>query len=246
MTLKKALLVIPAYNEEANIIHVLNGIKEYEPVVDILVVNDCSEDATKEVVERNGFHVISLCTNLGYSGAIQTGFKYALLKDYEYVIQFDGDGQHDPSEITKLIEVIQKEDCDIVIGSRFLEKNDYDHGFFRMLGTSLFSAIIRLFTKTVITDPTSGLQILNKSAFKYYVQSGNYPEYPDANILVLMIRAGFNIKEISVTMRERLSGVGMHESPAKNIKYVITMLYSIFLCVLKGKSNIKEVKEVGV
>ncbi|NHN34276.1 glycosyltransferase family 2 protein [Paenibacillus agricola] len=244
--MKKVLLVIPAYNEQKNIIHVLEGIKRCDAEVDILVINDCSKDATKEVVEQKGYNIISLCANLGYSGAIQTGLKYALLRNYQYVVQFDGDGQHDPREINRLIEAIENEKCDIVIGSRFIVKNQYKHGLFRILGTNMFSHIIKVFTKKEITDPTSGLQIINRDAFKYYVDSGNYPEYPDANILILMIRAGFNIKEIPVIMHDRLSGVGMHDSPIKNIKYVIAMLYSIFLCVLKGKRNLKEVKGIGI
>ncbi|MCC3374099.1 glycosyltransferase family 2 protein [Cohnella sp. REN36] len=210
MTNAKTLVLIPAYNEERNISSVIKGIQEETSEIDILVVDDCSKDNTAKVVRSHSVNMISLGANLGYSGAIITGFKYALDHNYKYVIQFDGDGQHDPKTIKELIHFIKESNCDIVIGSRFLQKTAYKHGSFRSLGTKLFSLIIKLSTGKTITDPTSGLQILNQQAYSYYVSSDNYPEYPDANIIILMLRNGYAIKEMPVTMHSRLSGVGMH------------------------------------
>jgi glycosyltransferase involved in cell wall biosynthesis len=229
------LVIVPAYNEEKNISYVINGIREYAPEVDILIVNDCSKDNTEKVAIENNCNVLTLCSNLGYSGALLTGMKYALLNGYNYVVQFDGDGQHDPREIMRLIEHSKSSGADIVIGSRFIERTNYHHGFFRKIGTFLFSNIIKLTTGRKITDPTSGLQILNAKTMRYYLESKNFPEYPDANILILMLRIGFKIEEIPVIMHDRLYGIGMHDSPVKNIKYIVSMLYSIFISVLKEK-----------
>lgn len=241
----QCLVVIPAYNEAKNIISVLDGISSLVQDVDILVINDCSKDDTENVVRSKGYNVISLCCNLGYSGAILTGLKYASEKNYDYVIQFDGDGQHDPNDIKKLINEIEKEKCDIIIGSRFLEKNTYNHGLFRKIGTSTFKLLIKTITGTQITDPTSGLQIINKKAFEYYVRSGNYPDYPDANLIILMLKLGYKIIEIPATMHERLSGVGMHDSPYKNVKYMISMFYSLIIFALKGSGK-KERSKYGL
>lgn len=232
------LVIVPAYNEEKNIGHVLHEIAKHNPNVDMLVINDGSEDQTEQVVKSLGIEVLSHCSNLGYSGAILSGLKYAMIMNYNYVVQFDGDGQHDPKEIHRLIAATLSENVDIVIGSRFLEANDYNHGILRRMGSSLFTAIIKLMTRENITDPTSGLQILHKNVFSYYVLSGNYPEYPDANILILISKIGFKIKEVPVIMHERLSGVGMHASMISNIKYMISMSYSIFLLILKGNKTV--------
>lgn len=245
MNLSRYLVVIPAYNESKNITQVLKGIREECPDVDILVVNDCSKDNTEQVVKNCKVKVISHCSNLGYSGAIMTGYKYALRNDYQYVIQFDGDGQHDPGDIHKLIEKIDSENCDIVIGSRFLQKMNIIMASLGRSARNFFSQMIRLFTKTTITDPTSGLQILNRRAMKYYSVSGNFPDYPDANVITLMLRIGFDIQEIPATMHDRLSGVGMHESPVNNVKYMVSMFYSIILFLLKG-SNKNEVSRYGI
>lgn len=245
--MNNCLVIIPAYNEEKNIVQVLTGLSEFAKNVDIVVINDCSKDNTERVVKESGFKVISHCSNLGYSGAILTGLKYAIEKGYKYVIQFDGDGQHDPREVNKLIIEMDRTNSDIVIGSRFIKKSDYQHGSMRMIGTKIFTTAIKLITGKTITDPTSGLQILNKKTFNYYVKSGNYPEYPDANILILMLRMGFEIEEMPVIMHERLNGIGMHASPIKNIKYMISMFYSILVCLLKNKpKSAKDVMQVGV
>lgn len=243
---KECLVIVPAYNEENNILHVLEGIKRQAPEVDVIVIDDCSQDRTASIVRTNGYNIISLCANLGYSGAILTGIKYAMAKNYKYVLQFDGDGQHDPGDISKLIEAIEDNHADIVIGSRFMKKSQYQHGFAKTLGTKMLKTIIRFATGKTITDPTSGLQLLNRRAYRYYAVSGNYPEYPDANILILMLLLGFNIDEIPVTMHERRSGIGMHDSLVKSIKYMISMLYSILISLLKGSRIGSEVKKIGL
>ena len=200
--MKELLIIIPAYNEELNIKHTVEELMEYfSELADILVINDSSTDNTKNVLIENDINFITTPFNLNYSGAIQTGFKYAKQKGYKYVAQFDGDGQHIASELYKMYNEIKKDQYDIIIGSRFKEKSNYKHPLFRRMGTSLFTKIIKFICKEEITDPTSGLQIMNKKAYEKYSMMNNYPEYPDANLVIEMIYLKYRIKEVPVEMR---------------------------------------------
>lgn len=232
----KILFVIPAYNEEENIEKVLNEIKKDVKYADILVVNDCSKDNTKKIVEKNNVRCITVPFNMGYAMAVQTGIKYAYENDYDYVIQFDADGQHIAKEAEKLLKASKKNNTDIVIGSRFLKQTGYHHTFFRKIGTKLFSLLIRIFCHTKITDPTSGFQCLNKSVIKRYAMMGGYPEFPDANLIIEMLLSGYTISEIPVEMREREFGESMHGGIIKPIKYMIQMCYTIMFILIKNIS----------
>ena len=228
--MNKILVLIPAYNEEQNIRRVIKELEDDFPNSDVLVINDCSSDNTLQVLkEIGGVNYISTSYNSGYASALQLGFKYAVSAGYEYVIQFDGDGQHIASQAKKLYESIENSDSDIVIGSRFLEVTDYKHSFFRKIGTKLFSFLIRIITGTKISDPTSGFQILNKKTFTYYSKKGNFPEYPDANLIIAMLLNGYKVSEVAVKMREREFGVSMHSGIYKPMKYMVNMTYSIFV-----------------
>ena len=225
----RVLFVIPAFNEEKNIRNSIDDIKANFKDADILVVNDCSGDNTVGVLKETGTNYIDLPVNLGYSGAVQTGIKYARINDYDYVIQFDGDGQHLAKEAYKLYDKIKSSEANIVIGSRFLEDTGYKHPFMRKMGTRLFSFIIRLMTGKKITDPTSGLQILDRKTINKYSQSGQYPEFPDANLIAKMILDGYKVEEVSCEMAERTDGISMHAGILKPIKYVIKNIYSLLL-----------------
>jgi len=228
----RILFVIPAYNEEKNISKPIDDIRTNFKEADIIVVNDCSKDNTLKILQELNVDYIDHAVNLGYSGAVQTGIKYAKRNDYDYVIQFDGDGQHLASEAHKLYDEIKASNANIVIGSRFLEKTDYKHSFFRRIGTKFFTYLIKLITRVKITDPTSGLQILDKKTIDKYSQSGQYPEFPDANLIAKMIVNGYKVKEVSCLMAERTDGVSMHAGIIKPIKYVIKNIYSLFLISL--------------
>jgi len=230
----KILFVIPAYNEEKNIEGPINDIRAEFPVADILVVNDCSKDNTVAVLIECGVDYLDLPINLGYSGAVQTGIKYAKRNDYDYLIQFDGDGQHIASEACKLYDKIKSSEANIVIGSRFLEKTGYRHPFFRRIGTRLFTALIRVITKVEITDPTSGMQILDRKTIDKYSQPGQYPEFPDANLIAKMILDGYKVQEVSCSMRDRTDGVSMHAGIIGPAVYMINNLYSILLITISN------------
>ena len=238
---KKILFVIPAYNESENIKSVLDEIKKDVNYADILVVNDCSKDNTKEIVEATGVKCITNVFNMRYAMAVQVGIKYAKDNNYDYVIQMDADGQHIASEAEKLFKEMVKSDSDIIIGSRYLKDMGYPCPFFRRVGTKLFEKIIKIFCGKKIADPLSGFQCLNKDVIDYYSGCGNYPEYPDAGLIIEMLLKGYKIKEIPVKMRLRENGESMHSGIIKPIKYMITQFYICIVMVIKyiGKRRVK-------
>ncbi|PIP71608.1 MAG: glycosyl transferase family 2 [Nitrospinae bacterium CG22_combo_CG10-13_8_21_14_all_47_10] len=228
----KVLIVIPAYNEGKNIGAVLGGIQKQSPGIPILVVNDGSSDNTEKVVLEHNANVINLPYNSGYGIALQTGFLYAVKNNYSIVVQMDSDGQHDPANIKDLVEEVQKEDCDVVIGSRFLSKDSYKSSLPRHAGMLLFGGIASILCGRKVTDPTSGFQALKGRAIQF-VASDNYPpDYPDADFIILLNRCGFKVKEIPVTMHASPKKESMHHGH-KTIYYVFKMFLSIFVTLLR-------------
>lgn len=228
----RILTIIPAYNESENIQKVLDELKKDFPETDILVINDCSKDNTKQIVESNGINCITTTFNLNYAYAVQTGIKYAKKYDYNYCLMFDGDGQHIAKEAKKLVDKIQKSSCDIVIGSRYLEKGNYKSPKLRKIGTNFFICLIKMSCCKKISDPLSGFQVINKRVIDKYSRMGEYPEFPDANLLIEMLLDGYTIEEVSVKMRNREFGESMHGGIIKPIKYMIVMLYTILILIL--------------
>lgn len=228
----KTLTIIPAYNESENIQKVLDELKQDFPETDILVINDCSKDNTKQIVESNNINCITTAFNLNYAYAVQTGIKYAKKYDYDYCLMFDGDGQHIAKEAKKLLDKIKESNCDIVIGSRYLEKGNYNAPKLRKIGTSFFIWLIKLSCRTKISDPLSGFQVINKRVIDKYSRMGEYPEFPDANLIIEMLLDGYSIEEVSVKMRNREFGESMHGGIIKPIKYMIVMLYTIVILIL--------------
>jgi len=230
----KILFVIPAYNEAENIEKVLKEIKKDVNYADILVINDCSKDNTKEIVEKNKVKCITNIFNMRYAMAVQTGIKYAYENDYDFVVQFDADGQHIAKEAIKMIERQKETNCDIVIGSRYLVDTGYPCPLFRKIGTKFFSFLINIFCKKKIADPLSGFQLLNRNVIKYYSKMGKYPEFPDANLAMEMLYQGYKIEEVPVKMRIRETGESMHGGIIKPIKYMIKVFYSIIILIIQN------------
>jgi len=228
----RILIIIPVYNEEKNIAEVISDIRENCASTDILVINDNSTDKTVEKLESIGIDYLDLPFNMGYAGALQAGFKYSREKNYDYVIQFDGDGQHMAKEIRKLYDHIKMKKADIVIGSRFKINTDYPHPLFRKIGSKIFSSLIKITTGKNITDPTSGFQILAKNVYKNYSEMFNYPQFPDANLIIKMLLLGYKIEEIPVKMKERKHGESMHTGIIGPVKYMIKIFYSILITIL--------------
>lgn len=237
----KVLIIMPAYNEAENIEKVLKEIKKDIDYADILVINDCSTDNTREIVIKNKVKCITNVFNMRYAMAIQTGLKYARDNDYDYVIQMDADGQHIAKEAEKLYHEMKKSKVDIVIGSRYVKEMGYTCPFFRRVGTKMFEIMIRMFCHQKIADPLSGFQCLNKRVIEKYSKIGEYPEYPDANLVIEMLLQGYKIKEVPVKMRLRENGVSMHSGIFKPIRYMIEQLYACVIIFLKniGKRRVK-------
>ncbi len=229
------LVLIPAYNEEKNIGRVLKEIRNLKIPLDILVINDGSTDSTGAEVEQAGEKVITLPYNLGYGGALQTGFKYAAAMDYPYVLQFDADGQHDPADISLILDQLRTGSYDIIIGSRFLGRGSIRIGCLKKLAILLFRYLIRFSTGKQITDPTSGLQGLTKQVFSYYAATGNYPEdFPDTDTLIGSILSGYRVEEIPANIKERYSGHSMHSGLGTGF-YLVKMLVSILVVLIRKK-----------
>ena len=216
----KTLVIIPAYNEQGNILPLIKDIKKYG--YDYLVVNDCSTDDTRTILEKNKINYLDLPINLGIAGVTQIGFKYASENDYDCVVCIDGDGQHLPEYIIDLTSAIQ-EGYDYVIGSRFLEeKKDLS---LRMLGSRFLCFLIRLKTNKKVSDPTSGMRALGKKVVDEFAQSMNFYAEPDA--LCHLLHKGYNVKEVQVTMKERQSGESYFHNPLKSIYYMLSVSLSI-------------------
>ena len=226
------LIIIPAYNEERDIARVLDDVKNSNPGADILVVNDGSTDATSEIARKTGVVVLDIPFNIGYGGAVQTGFRFAAECGYDFVITIDGDAQHDPYSAKNLIEAMEREQADVVIGSRFIE-GTYRMGIIRKIGVRLFSIIARLYTGTNFTDPTSGFQLLNKRVFSHLSKDDNYPlDYPDVNIIMALHKMRVKVVEAPVKMKEKPTGKSMHGG-LRPVVYVMRMFLAIIMVLLR-------------
>lgn len=230
--IKKKLVIIPAYNESESIEATVRDIIEKAPDFDYIVINDCSTDNTAEICRRNHFHVLNLPVNLGIGGAVQTGYLYGWRQGYDVAVQVDGDGQHDPMFLGKMAEYLEKENLDMVIGSRFIEKKGFQSSGARRVGIRYFSWLIHLLTRVRITDPTSGLRMVNRKIMKEF--SLNYPkDYPEPESVVAILCRNCKVREIPVVMRERMGGVSSI-SMKKSVYYMIKVTLAILFEKIRG------------
>ncbi len=237
---KKVLLIIPAYNEEKNILKVYQSILSYnkkkKASYDVIVINDGSRDHTREILEDNDIPHINLVHNLGIGGAVQTGYKYAFEHDYDIAVQFDGDGQHDVTYVQKLVDPILEGKADLVIGSRFLDKysSAFKSTWIRRIGIQWISFMIRVFTHRKITDTTSGFRAVNRNIIACFAHS--YPvDSPEPSSFVSIAKKGYRTLEIPVSMKERDGGISSITSNFwKPIYYMIDVSLSIVITSLKN------------
>lgn len=228
----KPLVIIPAFNEAANIVQTIEGLRVAAPETDVLVVDDASSDATAELAAAAGVDVVSLACNLGYGAAVQTGFRYAVAHGYEVAIQMDADGQHDPASLPALLEPVRRGDVDVTLGSRFLGRAEYPISWPRRVGMRLFAALASCVLGRKITDPTTGFQALSRPVMRYFAED-NYPsDYPDADAIILLAFRGFRVREVPVVMKPRVAGASMHRG-LTTVRYVLKMFLSIFVIVLR-------------
>jgi len=221
------MVLIPAYNEEKNIRGVIEEIRSNLPEARIVVINDCSTDGTRKILEEiEDIKVLNHPFNLGIGGAIRTGFHYFLENDFDVLLRIDGDGQHPPSQGKELIKPIIEEKAEAVIGSRFLQKEGYLSSPTRRGGIKLLTLLSSLILKQKITDNTSGFKAYTRNAVKLMIQ--DYPlDYPEPIEVYLLAKRGIRIVEIPVIMRERqlgVSSIGVLDSYYYLIKVLLTIL----------------------
>ncbi|MCK1212282.1 glycosyltransferase family 2 protein [Streptococcus uberis] len=229
----KKLIIIPAFNEASNIEKTVAAIKKDAPDFDYIIINDCSTDDTLEICHKNHFNVVSLPINLGIGGAVQTGYRYAKEHGYDLAVQVDGDGQHNPSFLSKMSDELVDNNVNMVIGSRFLEKEGFQSSFMRRVGIRYFTGLIRLLTGEKITDATSGLRMIDRTIIDLFVR--DYPDdYPEPETVVLLLNKGYLVKEIPVVMNERQGGVSSI-SAIKSVYYMVKVTLAILFVKLWGK-----------
>ena len=223
----KKLIIIPAYNESANIEKTIKMIQENAPEFDYVIINDCSTDDSKKICEKNGYNYIDLPINLGIGGAVQTGYRYGYEEDYDMAVQVDGDGQHDPKFLATMADYLEEHGLDMVIGSRFINKEGFQSSGARRMGIKYFTVLIQLLTGKKITDPTSGLRMVNHDVMKIFAY--DYPkDYPEPESVVAILRQKKNVEEIPVIMKAREGGVSSI-SPKKSVYYMIKVTLAILI-----------------
>ena len=223
----KKLIIIPAFNEESNIEKTVTAIQKNAQGFDYVIINDCSGDNTRQICEENGYNIVNLPINLGIGGAVQTGYKYALEHGYDVAVQVDGDGQHDPEFLSTMAEHLMDNGLDMVIGSRFIEKEGFQSSALRRIGIIFFSKLIKILTGTLITDPTSGLRMIGRNAMALFAVY--YPrDYPEPESVVAVIQRGMKVEEIPVVMKEREGGVSSI-SLKKSVYYMIKVTLAIMI-----------------
>lgn len=222
----KCLIIIPAYNEAANIEKVINNIVQNYPQYDYVIINDGSTDKTEEVCANAGYQVLNLPINMGIGGAVQTGYRYAKKNNYDAAVQIDGDGQHDVAFLEDMLKLLETGEADVVIGSRFVQKEGFQSSQIRRVGIRFLSILARILTGVQVRDITSGYRVVNRKFIDIY--ANDYPaDYPEPEAMIIAAVYGGRIKEYPVIMRERENGtssITFKKSVYYMIKVTLAML----------------------
>ena len=226
------LIVIPAYNEQGRVGQVIAEVKKALPEADVLVIDDGSTDTTAAEARRAGAAVLGLPINSGYGVALQTGYKFGVRAGYAVIGQIDADGQHRAEYLREMLAALERDDADVIVGSRFLgEDGHYRPSLARVAGIGLFARLTSLITHERVSDPTSGFQLMRSRVARLFCSEVYPTDYPDADVLILLHRTGYRVREIPVQMRPS-SGKSMH-SGHSGPYYMYKMLLSIFVTLLR-------------
>jgi len=229
----RRIAIVPAFNEAGNIGRVIDELRSFDPGLDVLVVSDGSTDGTHEVARRHGAQVVRLPFNLGIGGAVQTGFQYAWENGYELAVRCDGDAQHDPSELPKVIAPVLAGEADIVVGTRFGGEGSYRSTPGRRIGIRLLALTVSAIARQRVTDTTSGFQALNRKALALF--AADYPhDYPEVEGMVMTIKHRLRLREVPVRMREREHG-SSSITTLRSIYYMARVLLALFVGLFRRR-----------
>ena len=223
----KVLILIPCYNEEANIVNTVERLKAACPRVDFLVINDCSTDGSRALLQRHGYPYLDLPVNLGIGGGVQCGYRYARDNGYAVTVQMDGDGQHDPAYLDKVVAPVLGGQLDMCIGSRFIEREGFQTSFMRRVGIHFLSGMIRLLCGKQVRDVTSGFRATNAEMTAYFADR-YATDYPEPEAILAASLAGFRVGEAAVQMQERQGGVSSISS-IKSVYYMVKVSLSLII-----------------
>ncbi len=231
----KKLAIVPAYNEEGAIGGVVDEIRAFDPEFDVVVIDDASSDRTGEAAARRGARVVRLPFNLGIGGAVQTGFRYAFDGGYDIVARIDGDGQHDPAQLSELLPVVLGDQADVCVGSRFAGADGYRSSGVRRIGIRILARTVSLLTGQRLTDTTSGFQVLNRRAIALFAQ--DYPhDYPEVEAAVMVHKHRLRLAEAPVSMREREHG-SSSITALRSIYYMAKVLLAVIVGMFRRSAT---------
>lgn len=224
--------IVPAWNEAAAIGGVVDEILAFDPTIHVVVVDDASDDETASVAQRHGAKVLPLLFNVGIGGAVQTGFRYARDEGYEIAVRLDGDGQHDASELGKLIGPVRAGEADLVIGSRFVDPGGtYRPPFARRMGIRVFARLVSLLGGQKVTDTTSGFSAMNRAGIELFALE--YPhDYPEVEATLVALRSGLRLTQVQVEMRERQTGTSSITF-VRSLYYIVKVMLALLVASLR-------------
>ena len=227
MSPERRIAIVPAYNEERNIARVVAELHEFDPELDVVVVSDGSTDRTADTAAAAGALVLRLPFNLGIGGAVQTGFRYAWERGYDLAVRCDGDGQHVPGELPKVVEPVVRGEADIAVGSRFASGAGYRSSASRRVGIRVLATVVSAIARQRVTDTTSGFQALNRRALELF--AADYPhDYPEVEGMVMTIKHRLRLVEVPVQMREREHGRSSITA-LRSVYYMAKVLTALFI-----------------
>lgn len=223
----RGLVVIPALDEAARIGPLLDRVASTTTTAEVVVIDDGSKDDTAAIARNHGATVLRHPFNLGYGAALQTGYKYAVTRRVDWLVQLDADGQHHPELIPVLLRAIEEDELDLVVGSRFLAAEHYEMGRLQDLGRRIFSAIARL-AGLRVSDPTSGFQAMNRTVIELFTDDFFPSDYPDVDVLVAAYRCGLRIGEEPVEMDQGTRPSNLHGGLTRSLYYAYKMMLSLW------------------
>jgi glycosyltransferase involved in cell wall biosynthesis len=228
----QTVAIVPAYNEEGAIARVVEELRAFDPLLDVVVVDDASTDATAAAAAAAGAKVVSLPFNVGIGGAVQTGFRYAVAGGYERAVRLDGDGQHDPAELPKLLGPLERGEADVVVGSRFADGNgSYRPPFMRRVGIRLFAWLVSVLSRQRVTDTTSGFQAIDRAGIELFAE--RYPhDYPEVEATLVALRSGLRLMQVPVEMRERETGTSSITA-LRSVYYMLKVSLAVLVASLR-------------